>query len=55
MATDDISIVTGDHQPVRVDVMPTGRNNCRRDLMFTICRIIAPVGWEELEVIRKEV
>ena len=54
MATDDISIVTGDHQPVRVDVMPTGRNNCRRDLMFTICRIIAPVGWEELEVTRKE-
>ena len=54
MATDDISIVTGDHQPVRVDVMPTGRNNCREDLMFTICRIIAPVGWEELEVTRKE-
>ena len=54
MATDDISIVTGDHHPVLVDVIPTGRNNCRRDLMFTICRIIAPVGWEELEVTRKE-
>ena len=29
-----------------VDIMPG-------DLMFTICRFIAPVGWEELEVTRK--